>query len=342
MKKKLLAAILTVAAVCGSVAPVYADDSELVLYTWEGMFPQEVLDGFEEETGYKIVYSNFDTDETMLEKVSMAKGGDYDVVIADDYILEKIIEEGLATKLDTEKISNWDNINPLYQRQFYDENDEYTVPYGAGIPLIVYDPDEVELDIKGYKDLWDPSLEDSVALIANYRVINGITLLTMGKSMNEEDVDTIKEAGEKLVELAPNIRMIQDDNTQNALLNGEASVALLYTSQVTAALAEDPELKVVYPEEGLGFGVMGMFIPSAAPNAEAAYQFVDYILRPEIAAECFDYIGYYCTNKAADQLVDENLVVPDSVTSGESIKNVNAKAEEQYNKNWTEFKAACD
>ena len=264
------------------------------------------------------------------------------MVIADDYILEKIIEEGLAAKLDKEKISNWDNINPLYQGQFYDENDEYTVPYGAGIPLIVYDPDEVELDIKGYKDLWDPSLEDSVALIANYRVINGITLLTMGKSMNEEDVDTIKEAGEKLVELAPNIRMIQDDNTQNALLNGEASVALLYTSQVTAALAEDPELKVVYPEEGLGFGVMGMFIPSAAPNAEAAYQFVDYILRPEIAAECFDYIGYYCTNKAADQLVDENLVVPDSVTSGESIKNVNAKAEEQYNKNWTEFKAACD
>ena len=235
-----------------------------------------------------------------------------------------------------------ENINPLYQGQFYDEKDEYTVPYGAGIPLIVYDPEEVDLDIKGYSDLWDPSLEDSIALIGNYRVINGITLLTMGKSMNEEDVDTIAEAGEKLVELAPNVRMIQDDNTQNALLNGEASVAFLYTSQVTAALAENPDLKVVYPEEGLGFGVMGMFIPSEAPNADAAYQFVDYILRPEVAAQCFNYIGYYCTNKAADELVDESLVVPDSVTSGESIKNVSQEAEEQYNKNWTEFKAACD
>ena len=217
-----------------------------------------------------------------------------------------------------------------------------TVPYGAGIPLIVYDPEEVDLDIKGYSDLWNPSLEDSIALIGNYRVINGITLLTMGKSMNEEDVDTIAESGEKLVELAPNVRMIQDDNTQNALLNGEASVAFLYTSQVTAALAENPDLKVVYPEEGLGFGVMGMFIPSEAPNADAAYQFVDYILRPEVAAQCFNYIGYYCTNKAADELVDESLVVPDSVTSGESIKNVSQEAEEQYNKNWTEFKAACD
>ena len=246
MKKKLLAVILAAATLCTATAPVYAADSELVLYTWEGMFPQEVLDGFEDETGCKIVYSNFDTDETMLEKVSMAKGGDYDVVIADDYILQKIVEEGLATQLDREKLTNWDNINPLYQGQFYDENDEYTVPYGAGIPLIVYDPDEVDIDIKGYADLWDESLEDSIALIANYRVINGITLLTMGKSMNEEDVDVIKEAGEKLVELAPNVRMIQDDNTQNALLNGEASVGFLYTSQVTAALARSVPLKTAH------------------------------------------------------------------------------------------------
>lgn len=342
MKKKVLAGVLCAAAMAAVSMPVYADDSELVLYTWEGMFPQEVLDGFEEETGIKIVYSNFDTDETMLEKVSMAKGGDYDVVIADDYILEKIVQEGLAEKLDKEKLSNFENINPLYQGQFYDPTDEYTVPYGAGIPLIVYDPDEVDLEIKGYNDLWDESLEDSIALTANYRVINGITNLTLGKSMNEEDVDSIKETGEKLLELAPNVRMIQDDNTQDALLNGEASVAFLYTSQVTSVLAENPDLEVVYPEEGLGFGIMGMFIPSEAPNKDGAYQFVNYILQPEVAAQCFDFIGYYCTTKAADDLVNPDLVVPDSVTKGEIIQNVSAEADEQYNKNWTEFKAACD
>ncbi len=94
---------------------VSADSKELVLYTWENMFPQEVLDGFEEETGIKVVYSNFDTDENMLEKLSMAKGGDYDVVVADDYIIETAIQEGLVEKLDTSKLSGWDNINPLYQ-----------------------------------------------------------------------------------------------------------------------------------------------------------------------------------------------------------------------------------
>lgn len=345
MKMKRAAAVLMCAALAGSVLTGFRDageDKELVLFTWQGMFPQEVLDGFEEETGVKVIYSNFDTDETMLEKLSMAKGGDYDFVIADDYILETVIANGLAQELDKESLENIGNINPLYQGQFYDPEDAYTVPYGAGIPLIVYDPEQVELDIKGYSDLWDESLEDSIALVGNYRVINGITQLSLGKSMNEEDVDVIKETGKKLQELAPNVRMIQDDNTQNALLNGEASVALLYTSQVTAALAENPDLKVVYPEEGLGFGIMGAFIPSQAPNKDAAYSFMDYLMQPEIAAQCTNYIGYYSTNKAADEFVNENLVVPDDVTKGEIVQNVSQEAEEQYNKNWTEFKAACD
>lgn len=345
MRVKKVTSLILCAALAASAAVVpvsAAPDEELVLYTWEGMFPQEVLDGFEEETGIKIIYSNFDTDETMLEKLSMAKGGDYDIVIADDYIIEQVIQEGLAEKLDKEKLENFGNINPLYQGQFYDPEDEYTAPYGAGIPLIVYDPEQVDIDIKGYSDLWDESLEDSVALLAHNRVITGITLLTMGKSMNEEDPAVIEEAGQKLLELAPNVRLIQDDNTQNALLNGEASVAFLYTSQVTAALAENPDLKVVYPEEGLGFGIMGMFIPSEAPDKEAAYQFMDYILRPEVSAQCFNYIGYYCTNKEAEASVDPSLVVPDSVTQGEIVHNVSKEAEEAYSKVWTEFKASCD
>ena len=337
----MLCAALTAAMVTG-VSVSAKDKDELVLYTWDGMVPQEVLDDFEKETGTKVVYSNFDTDETMLEKLSQAKGGDYDVVIAGDYIIESAVKEGLVQKLDKDAITNWGNINPLFQGQFYDPDDEYTVPYGAGIPLIVYDPDQVDIDIKGYKDLWDPSLEDSVAIIGAYRVICGITQLSMGESMNEDDVDVISRTGEKLQELAPNIRLIQDDNTQNALLNGEASVAFLYTSQVTQALKDNPDLKVVYPEEGLGFGILGTFIPSEAPNAEAANEFINYLLQPEVTAKCINSVGYYNTNKAADDLVDENLVVPDDVTKGESIENVSQEAEQEYNKIWTEFKAACD
>lgn len=343
MKRKLSALLcmcllLGLLAGCGSKQE---KNKELVIYTWEEMFPQEVLEEFTRRTGAKIVYSNFDYDETMLEKLSAAKGGDYDVVIADDYIIEQAVQAGLVSEIDKAAVSNFGNINPLYQGQFYDPDDKYTVPYGAGIPLIVYDPDVVGFEIKGYRDLWDPSLRDAVAITANYRVINGITLLSMGRSMNEEDLDVIAQAGQRLLELAPNIRLIQDDNTQDSLLNGEAAAAFLYTSQVTQVMAEDPSLKVVYPEEGLGFGIMAAFVPVNAPNKELAYEFLNYILEPEVSKACMEYIGYYNTTGAADDIVDPSLVVPSSVSSGEIIQNVSEVANDAYNRNWTEFRAAC-
>ena len=128
------------------------------LYTWAEMFPQEVLDGFEKANNVRINYVNFDYDETMLTMLETSQGGGYDLVIADDYIIETVIEKGLAQKLDKSKLSNFRNINPIYQRQFYDRTDEYTVPYGAGVQTIVYDPSQVLLNITGYADLWDSKI----------------------------------------------------------------------------------------------------------------------------------------------------------------------------------------
>ena len=154
--KKLLALLLAALllalplAGCGTSG---GENGELVLYTWENMFPQEVLDAFTEETGIAVNYANFDTDETMLAKLQAAEGGDYDLIIADDYIIETAIAEGLVQELDTSKLSNYGSINPVYQGQFYDPEDKYTVPYGAGVQTIVYDPDLVDIEIKGYADL---------------------------------------------------------------------------------------------------------------------------------------------------------------------------------------------
>lgn len=318
----------------------------LNLFTWEAMFPQEVLDAFTEETGITVNYNNFDYDETMLAKLEAAKGGDYDLVIADDYIIETVIAEGLAQKLDTSKIKNYADINAVYQGQFYDPANEYTVPYGAGVQTIVYDPSQVNIDIKGYSDLFDPSLKDSVGTIANFRVIDGLALKVLGESYNTEDIDTIKAAGEKLLELAPNIRVIKDDNLQDDLLSGEISAAVMYTSQVTTAKLANPDLKVVFPSEGIGFGIMANFIPSKAPNADAAYAFIDYILRPEVSAKCFEYLGYYCTNKAAEQYISDEykdfLTLPADFSGDmEMIQTVSAEAEEAHTQVWTEFKAAA-
>jgi Spermidine/putrescine-binding periplasmic protein len=314
---------------------------ELIIYGWEGLFPEEVLTAFEKETGISIVYSSFDSNETMLERLTTSKGSGYDLVIGDDYIIEEVIRRNLAAPLDFSKLSNKGNINPLYQGYFYDTESKYTIPFGAGIPLIVYDRAATGFEITGYSDLWDSRLKDSVAITANYRLINGITLKTMGKSLNEEDLAVIAKAGEKLLELAPNIRLVQDDNTQVALLNGEAKAAFLYTSQVTAALAEDPSLSVCYPREGLGIGIMNFFIPSKASNKDAAHNFLNYLLRPETGAKCFNYLGYYSTFSGSDSLTDPNLVVKGAF-EGEIMENVSAEADEAYLKNWLEFKTALN
>ena len=367
MKKTLslilvLTLCLTLFAGCGgsgkaeSTAP--AEDTQsapapdpsvgtLNIYTWAEMFDQDVLDGFEAETGIKINYTNFDYDETMLEKLEAAKGGDYDLVIADDYIIETVIAEGLAQKLDKSKIPNFGNINPVYQGQFYDPTDEYTVPYGAGVQTIAYDPAAVSVPVTGYADLWDESFRDSIAITANFRVMLGMALKVLGYSYNTNDLAQIDEAAELFYKLADNIRLIKDDNVQDDLISGEVSAAVMYTSQVTMAKLNKPELEVVYPKEGIGFGIMGMFVPSQPPNADAAHLFIDYILRPEISAKSFEYLGYYCTTKAADDLISEEfkdfLVLPAEFKAEdmEMIGNISPEAAAREEEIWIEFRNRC-
>jgi len=343
--KKMLALLLAM-LICVSVlsSTANAEGPTLNLYTWAEMFDPDVISGFEAETGITVNYTNFDYDETMLAKLESTKGGDYDLVIADDYIIETVIAEGLAQKLDQSKIPNFGNINPVYQGQFYDPDDAYTVPYGAGVQTIVYNPAAVGTEVKGYADLWNEEFEDNIAITANYRVMIGMALKILGYSYNTNDLDELKEAGELLFKLAPNIRLIKDDNIQDDLISGEVNAAVMYTSQVTMAKLADPELAVVYPAEGIGFGIMGMFIPSQAPNADAAHAFIDYILRPEVSKRCFEYLGYYCTNKEADALIDpefrEFLVLPENIDLSrmEMIGNISADAMEKQAEIWTEFK----
>ena len=345
-KLVLLALVLVLCSFSGCASGnTEKTGGELVLYTWEAMFPQEVLDAFTEETGIEINYVNFDTDETMLAKLQAAEGGEYDLIIADDYIIETAIAEGLVAELDKSKIPSIGNVNPIYQGQFYDPDDKYTVPYGAGVQTIVYDPSIVDIEITGYGDLWDPSLEANIGITSNYRVMNGMALKVMGESYNTNDVATIEAAGAKMLELAPNIRLIKDDNIQDDLLSGEIGAAVMYTSQVTMAMLTNPDLKVVYPSEGIGFGVMGMFVPSKAPNSDAAHKFIEFILDPETAAQCFEYLGYYCTTSAAEEFINDDyksfLTLPaDFSGDTEMIGNISAEAAEAHAKVWTEFKTA--
>jgi spermidine/putrescine-binding protein len=326
---------------------------QLVVYTWEEMFPQEILDSFEKVTGTEVVLKYFEYNEDMLMGLQEAEGGTYDLVLADDYIIEFVIEQGLAQKLDKSKIPNLANVNPLYQHQFYDPQNEYTVPYGAGIQTIVYDPGKVHFEIRGFSDLWNPELRGRVGITANYRVIDGMALKIMGKSYNETDPAAIEAAGGRLLELVPNIAVIHDMDLDDELLAGNIDVALMYTDQVTKSLSQNPELREVYPEEGIGFGIMAAFVPSKAPNSAAAHKFLDFILDPWRGADCAEYLAYYCTNSAAELYIKPELrkylVMPTETRNGmevikfgnfEIMLNIDQEAEDAHSGIWEAFVGA--
>lgn len=348
MKKKiaiLLTFVLVVTSVtaCGSKPK---EERVLNIYSWDQIYPQEVLDDFTKETGIKVNFSNFDANETMLSKLEASGGADYDLVCADDYILEPVIQKNLAQKIDTSKIENYGNINPIYQSQYFDPKNEYTVPYSAGIQTIIYDPEKVPFEIKSFNDLLDPRLKDSIGMNNNMLIMMGLALMADGGNVASENPKEIAKAGQKLIDMAPNIHAIKESGLEEDLVAGEISVGLLFTNQNYLALQSNPNLKVVYPTEGVGFGTMVQFIPSNAKNVDEAYEFMNYVLQPEVSKKCTELVANYSINKEADKLFSdkekESFTLPENmdIDKMQVMKNFSEEAMNQRSELWTKFKNA--
>ena len=272
--------------------------------------------------------------------MKLESGGEYDLVLASDYIIDMARKENLLFKLEKDKIPNYQNINPAFQSKFYDEQNEYTIPYSAGIPLIIYNPEMVgDVEITGYEDLWNPAFQDSLVVMDDARNVIGITLKTMGKSFNETDPAVLEQAKQKLLPLKPNIRALDYSTPYNLMLGGETSVGYMFTSQIITVLNERPDFKVVFPKEGLGFGIDSCFIPASAPHKDNAQAFLNFILDGPRSAHITDQIFYIsCNSAASDYLQNQALVIPDDAIEGaEFIMDIGETAQ-LYNDIWTEFK----
>lgn len=340
--KSIIICTLTIALCICTLGACNNKKKELNILTWEGYFPQELLDEFEEEYNVKINYTNMTSNEEMLAKLENTKGKEYDIILASDYIIKMAIDEGLVSKLDMSKLENFKNISDEFKGFYYDEKNEYTIPYAPGVPYIVYNPKKVDIEITGYESLWDESLKNSVCVMDNERVVLGMALKTMGESFNTTDKKVLEKAANKLYDLAPNIRVIDGNFAYQYLLDGEVSVAYLYTSSVILALNENPDLKVVAPKEGLGFGVDAFFIPSKAPNKDMAHKFLDYMMDGENAAEAVEYTCYLNPNKGAKEHLDDWYVNATKSMlidkeKGEFIENVDNDTLDIHTKIWEEF-----
>lgn len=322
------------------------EDKVLNLFTWEGYVDSQTIADFEAATGVRINFSTFDADETMLLKLQNAGGGDYDVIIAADYILNIARKEGLLAKLDKTLIPNYANIDPAYLSQYFDENNEYTAPYIAGTPLIVYNPDLVDIEITGYESLWDPSLRDSLVILDEPRNMIGITLKTLGQSFNVTDDEILNQAKEKLMLLRPNVRSFNSTTPDVDLISGECAVGYMYTSYVLSALIGNPDLKVAYPKEGMGFGIDCMVVPVNAPHKQNAHAFINFILDGIIGAQVAQAQLFISPNAAAYEFLPDDyknnpalFIPPEVLGTPEFIMDV-GEYESVYSDIWTQFKLA--
>ena len=339
--KKLVALMLCALMVIPTA--LAEEEKVLNILSWEGYVDSDTLAAFEEETGIDVIWSPMDSIDSMLLKVTAGGGSDYDLIISSDYCWTFCASRA-DSEVDKSRLVQLRNLDPAFLSQTYDPDNEYVIPYMAGCPLIIYDPERVPFEITGYEDLWNEALVDSVAVLENARVLCGITLKTMGKSMNETDPDVLAQMKEKLMPLYPNIRTFGDMESYSAVTTGEASVGFMFTPFVYMVQLDHPEFKVVYPKEGLGYGIDGLVIPTGAKHVDAAHQFLDYLMRPEVAAHNAEMQYYMCVNQAAQEYLSDTYrgasvmnVPAELLADAEFIEDVGA-TETVYQEIYTAFK----
>lgn len=345
--RKFIALLLVALLMVAGLTTAWAQKEEKVLnlFTWATYIDDATVAKFTEQTGIKVNYTNFESNEEMLLKLESAGTG-YDVIIASDYAINSLREQDKLLKLDKALLPNYGNLDPDFLGQYYDEQNEYAVPYTAGTPLIVYDPATVdpEVEITGYESLWDERLKDSVVVMDDARNIIGITLKTLGHSFNTTDDAVLKQAKEKLFKLRPNIRAFNYSNPYADLLSGEATVGYMFTSQVMVALDGNPDLKVVYPKEGMGFGIDNLVIVKDAPHPGNAHMLINFLLDSEVAANTAAMQYYLSPVATAYDLMPEALrnnpainIPKDILGDTEFIRNL-GEYDSVYQTIWSEFK----
>lgn len=352
MKKKILSLVLTTVFIlttlsaCGSSSKP-SEGGDLYIYNWAEYIDPEVLSMFEEETGITVHYDEFETNENMYPVIE-AGAVAYDLVCPSDYMIEKMIANGLVQELDLSNIPNYKNLdeNQLENSKEFDPENKYTVPYAWGTVGILYNTTMVEEAPTSWATLWDETYADNILMQDSVRDAFGITLKYLGYSLNSTTESELQEAKELLIEQKPLVQAYVIDQVRDKMIGNEAAIGVIYSGEVLYCQEQNPDLEYVVPEEGSNVWLDSWVIPHNAQNKEAAEAFINFLLEPEIAVMNFEYIYYSTPNKAAKELLDESYqtnpaVFPDNsiLEKCETFKYLGEDAEELYSTLWKEVRS---
>mgnify|MGYP003303308101 CR=1 FL=1 len=324
------AALCLVIGLVFIIAPGRQDTITLNVYNWG----QNIADGsdetldiiaaFEEKYPHiKVNYSTYESNETLYTK--LANGGiTVDVIIPSDYMIARLIDEGLLLELDYSNIPNYSYIDDTFKNTAFDPENRYTVPYTWGTVGIIYNTQHVEAaDVTGWELLWNEKYEDKILMFDNSRDAFGIAALSLGYSINTTDPQELQACADKLREQKPLLQQYVMDQVYDLMQNEVAWIAPYYAGDCMMMMQENENLAFYLPEDqGFNLFIDAMCIPTCCQEKEAAELFINFLCDPEIAAANIDWICYGTPLSAAKEYLDEEVVNdPVAYPSDEVLKN---------------------
>lgn len=330
---------------------------ELYVYNWGEYIDESVITQFEEETGIRVIYDLFETNEEMYPIIE-AGAVTYDAVCPSDYMIQKMIENNLLAEINFDNISNLNQIDPAYleMSKSFDPENKYSVPYCWGTVGILYNTKRLEeLGVTPptkWSDLWDEKLSGEILMQDSVRDAFMVALKKDGFSMNSSDEGELEQAKQALIDQKPLVQAYVIDQVRDKMIGGEAAVGVIYSGEMlyiqeeVANLGLDYSLEYVIPQEGTNLWLDSWVIPKNAKNKTNAEKWIDFLCRPEIAKANFEYITYPTPNKGAFDLLDEDLqnnksVFPDkdSLVNCEVFRYLGDDVDSVYNDLWKEVKS---
>ncbi|HAS73844.1 MAG TPA: spermidine/putrescine ABC transporter substrate-binding protein [Clostridiales bacterium UBA8960] len=320
------------------------DQVVLNVYNWGDYIDEDIFKMFEEETGIKINYETYATNEEMYTKIK--KGGTrYDIAIPSDYMIEKMIKEDLVEPIDLNKIPNYSNIDSRFKGLNFDPQNAYSVPYFWGTVGIIYNTNLIEEEIDSWDVLWDSKYKGQFTMIDSQRDSIMVALKKLGYSMNTKDLDELEAAKEALIEQKPLVLAYVGDNVKDMLISEETAMAVVWSGEASAVIQEYDYFKYALPKEGSNMWFDNIVIPKGSGNIEAAHAFINFLCRPDIGFMNADYVGYATCNTETLKLLDAELLgttyaYPDaSLLENFEIFSDPGVFISEYDRVWTEIKA---
>ncbi len=299
---------------------VSSGNGSITVYNWGEYMDPDLLKQFEEETGIRVIYETFDSNEAMMAKIEQG-GTSYDIAMPSEYMVEMMAEKKLLLPLDHAKLPNLKHIDADFLDLPFDPNNRYSVPYFWGTLGIAYNPTLLDgQTFESWDDLWHPSLKQQIILVDSARETLGMSLNSLGYSLNSTEAGELQEAKEKLEKLTPNVKAIIGDEVTQLMVNQEAAVAVTWSGQAADMMWENENIDYVVPKEGSNLWFDNMVIPKTATNVEGAHAFINFMLDPQAAAQNAEYVGYSTPNAAALELMDPDIAEDERFYPDESIR----------------------